>query len=210
VAQGPRGCWDSIGWSSVCTGTGRPEQKADDDERDDPVIVKMPSIAEENKFQNSATDIDRQIAASISRQGVGIGQCLFDALKNLEPSGGATVDDDEVLPAAKKRKIRIDPGAVDRIMQTFGEAVADTQLESTTTKSATSAPRALLRGRLDHYNRVGQNWRMVIDNVKLKERFPLRSDRKKRNKNIIWDGTREKREEIAIDEKVQILAYNDV
>jgi hypothetical protein len=170
----------------------------------------MPSIAEENKRQNSATDTDRQIAASISRQGVGIGQCLFDALKNLEPSGVATVDDDEVLPAAKKRKIRIDSGAVDRIMQTFGEAVADTQLESTTTKSVTSAPRALLRGRLDHYNRVGQNWRILIDKVKLKERYPLPSDRKKRNKNIIWDGTSEKREEIAMDEKVQILAYNDV
>ncbi len=151
----------------------------------------MPSIAEDNKkCQNSATDIDRRIAASISRQGVGIGQCLFDALTNLEPEGGATVDDDEVLPATKKRKIIIDSGAVDRVMQTFGEAVADTQLESTTTKSATSAPRAVLRGRLDHYNRVGQNWRILIDNVKLKERFPLPSDRKKRNKNSSLVGSR--------------------
>jgi hypothetical protein len=158
----------------------------------------------EEKDENHAST---RLVASISCQGVAIGQCLNDALRSLESSEGGR---HERQPPSKRQKISIDSEAVDRIMQTFGEAVADTQLESNCTKSTPSAPRALLKGRLDHYNRVGKNWRILIDHVKLKERAPISHEKKKRgDKRSLWQVGGVGREEIAIEQKVQILAYND-
>jgi hypothetical protein len=143
----------------------------------------MSTTIEEKDENHASTSI--RLVASISCQGIAIGQCLNDALRSLKSSEG---ERHERQPPSKRQKINIDSEAVDRIMQTFGEAVADTQLKSNSNKSTPSAPRALLKGRLGEFNRVGQNWRILIDHVTLKERAPASREKKKRgDKTSLWE-----------------------
>lgn len=161
----------------------------------------------QNKIRASASFPDREIVASISCQAVSIGQCLENALRGLDSSDG---DQDKMQHPKKRQKIIMDSEVGDRIMKSFGEAIADTQLQSNLSKSTPSAPRALLTGRLDHYNRVGHNWRILIDNVKLKGREQMPKESKKRGtKPSLWEECGNKQEEVVIEQKVQILAYND-
>jgi hypothetical protein len=169
----------------------------------------MSSTAEKDHDNGSEPVADQKLVASISIQAVAIGRCLHEALENAGHSFSEG-QRDERQSARKRQKINFDSGAADRIMQTFGEAIAKTQLKPDHTSAAATAPRALLRARLDHYNRVGQNWRLLIDNVKLKERAPLSVERKTRNRTSLWETGGGSGEEIAIKQQMQILSYNDV
>jgi hypothetical protein len=144
---------------------------------------------------------DRQTVASVARQGTVLGQCLGEALASLQQQ------DEESSPSAKRRKVQLDTSAVNRILQTFGEAVADT---STGEDSKNPAPAALLSGRLDHYNRVGQNWRIVLDDIKLQSRLPLDRNRRRSDHHSLWKVDSVEQNEISIPGKAQILAFDDL
>jgi hypothetical protein len=146
------------------------------------------------------TSPDRQTIASVARQGTVLGQCLGEALASLQPQ-------DEESPSAKPRKAQLDASAVNRILQTFGEAVADTSTEEDSKKPA---PAALLSGRLDHYNRVGQNWRIVLDDMKLQPRLPLEKNRRRSDLHSLWKVDPAQQKEISISGKAQILAFDDL
>jgi hypothetical protein len=143
---------------------------------------------------------DRQTVASVARQGTVLGQCLGEALASLQRQ-------DEESPSAKRHKVQRDASAVNRIFQTFGDAVADTSTEQ---DSKTPAPAALLSGRLDHYNRVGHNWRIVLDDVKLQPRLPLDRSRRRSDRHSLCKVDSVKQKEIFIPGKAQILAFDDL
>ncbi|CAJ1945397.1 unnamed protein product [Cylindrotheca closterium] len=93
-------------------------------------------------------------------------------------------------------------------------------------RSPRSAPRALLYGRLDHYNRIGQNWRLVVENVRVTKRKQLLRERTKRKRCSLWRaasippvGCRDERNQECNEgrnlvfhecEEIQILGYDDL
>eukprot|EP00980_Cylindrotheca_fusiformis_P020721 scaffold7738_cov133-Cylindrotheca_fusiformis.AAC.30 len=174
----------------------------------------------EKPSTNQAPAFDRDFVASISSSSTVLGQCLRTALmemkephKQQEAQHEHKEGDSEEGPAPKR--IKLDLEAVDSIMQSFGGAMADTQIKSnellvsTTKQHESRVPRAILHARLDHYNRVGQNWRIAIDNVKIKRRHKLFDERPRRRKRVSFFRSDDK-STVPIAGETQILAYNDL
>jgi hypothetical protein len=91
------------------------------------------------------------------------------------------------------------------VQECFGTSVATTDWNV--------APRAILRGRLDHYNRFQGQWRIVIDTQAELGPRPkdnhVGNNKRKRDESIMF--SLEKGDNaIKLDDKVQILVYNDV
>ena len=136
----------------------------------------------------------------------------------FEPGAGSPIQQDN-----QPKRIGTDDNAATTILKAFS-----TSAGSTPNKTKDTAPRALIRGRCDYYNRFGPNWRIVLDQVELKRRpFPSEMKRRKRlrkHRESIWDrdtgGSR--RDDGATPEgslhitqgdrieKVQLLAYGDM
>ena len=154
---------------------------------------------------------ERRVVTSMSRKGISIGHCLQEALAKIESSSDDTNASSDTQESRKRPRISFDPASVNRIMQTFGEAVADSKVESDEQKTQTTAPRCLLVGRLDHYNRRSESWRIVVDNAKLRRRLPSYSETKRRgDKKSLWNAASDPDDEITLDQKVQILTYDDL
>lgn len=158
----------------------------------------------ENNISNngppSAPAIDRKYVASLSSSSVALGQCLRSALASIEYNQ----EEEEQGPA---KRIKLDSDATDCILRTLGESMTDTQLN----QEDSTAPRVLLKGRLDHYNRVGQNWRIMIDNVEIQERPARLTERaKRRTAKPLWNPDEEKSATLPDKQEIQILAFNDL
>jgi len=103
----------------------------------------------------------------------------------------------------------MDNKSMDRIIKSFGEAVAETDHDS--------APRALLRGRCDYYNKFGQNWMISVDQVRIKSRPKKLKKRRRNDRPSLWDRdddgtakTTTTEKEIPVKGKIQLLAYGDL
>lgn len=77
--------------------------------------------------------------------------------------------------------IRMDESISKSIMEEYGNAVATTNFDVQKSESIdyklvhasatnTTAPAAMLRGEIDHYNRIGDRWRIVVKNAVIKPR----------------------------------------
>ncbi|CAB9512835.1 expressed unknown protein [Seminavis robusta] len=161
---------------------------------------------------------DANVVGSIAQQGI-IGQCLRDALQDVMDQQEGTVDGDVVGAEeqddddnsddnpSNNKKIKLGEHMVDGIMQRFGQAVAES--------SSHDAPPALLRGRMDHYNRFNDKWRIIVKDVTLKRRVALPVDRKKKARTSLWEKVGEQetvRMEAAAasSSSLQLLAYDDL
>jgi|Transcript_22339 hypothetical protein len=169
-------------------------------------------------------------------------------LETLEGFGNDEKDAscDPPTLAARKELLReacgIDSGMVECLMNTLGESVAQTRwsvnvaeeeddsiVPTTTANQSTrehtntvvAPPKALLRGRVDHFNRVGGKWRIVATNVEIRQRVNLDTSTnkrtKKRDRSSLWDTSGNAIVEdpseynsIQLKGTVQILAYDDV
>jgi len=146
-----------------------------------------------------------------------IGVALQQALCN-EGTGDHNRDDGHAHLSEKK--IKLDRPAIDRILQSFGRAVARTQHEQreilmkrTTQPQATSsapAPCALLHGRVDHFNRRGGKWRLMVHDAKIIARKPLDRNRRKRERRPLWNAMEEGQPEPFKIARLEVLAYNDI
>ena len=155
----------------------------------------------------------------------------------------------------KEQQIKVTSDVTDAILNSFGRAVANTKWRRSSISNSESGgghgkeqkkvsdegiaqspepemfpPAALLIGRLDHYNRVNQNWKIVIDNVKLKPRnsnddnegqYSIKKkktlNRRKSDRESIFLNTSVEKEEeegqqeeITINGQLHIHAYDDV
>jgi hypothetical protein len=174
---------------------------------------------------------NREVAVAAACNGLHIGKCLqeaLDALTNDEEDENLAdekdADGEEGQPLSKNTRIKLGKNDTDCILRAFGEAVADTSWKSSSMSSSSSSPLngsnnstlpscppvALLRGRLDHYNRVGKNWRIVVDDLQLKERAPLQCNQRKRRRRSLWNVDKEKQVEISISGTLHIHAYDDL
>jgi hypothetical protein len=107
--------------------------------------------------------------------------------------------------------IRVDQRMVTNILQAFGKSVAQSQQErysqelqqqqkqQGTSTAATNAsvepPAALLKGRLEHYNRRNTKWRIVLKDVDFQRRRPLDKNRRKRERISLWQVGREQQQQ---------------
>jgi len=73
--------------------------------------------------------------------------------------------------------IRMDKSISKSIMEAYGKAVAESNFDQTPSSeqsnliaSNSAAPAAMLTGEIDHYNRIGDRWRIVIKNAVIKPR----------------------------------------
>lgn len=133
--------------------------------------------------------------------------------------------------------------SIDRIMHTFGESVAQSHViesdnfNNRTVDAASSGsgspdrpqlkgPSVLLRGRLDHYNKLSSKWRILVRDAEIVERKEIDSNRRSREKPSLWKVMSEDGEEQETTEAptsnlgrskvwklpgpLEILAYNDL
>jgi hypothetical protein len=143
------------------------------------------------------------VVADLSCQGT-LAMTLRDALLEFQEEGESSQSID-----------------VDRVMQAFGESVAQCQqeqylLEAVTRTSnsedvAKLAPAALLRGRVHHYNRFGSKWRIVVEDVEIHPRKPLDPQRRKRERPSLWSLIPEDDAAPVLQlPRLEILLYNDI
>jgi hypothetical protein len=183
----------------------------------------MPSSVDQegNDNDGAAPDFDPRFASSLCGSSVPLGQCLRQAVGSIisqQSDNDEDEDGDEYghedleerkKKALRKRKtINLHPEGALSIIQSFGKSMADTQLDP----APCGAPRAILNARMDHYNRVGQNWRIVVDKVELQRRPDLLERRQAgKRKASLWKSETESTEiPLPRKQKVQILVFNDV
>jgi hypothetical protein len=174
----------------------------------------------------------------IAQQGI-IGHCLREALqdclddtdaahqKNDEHpqeddvsalSGGSKAASSIPQPRKKSRNMmKLQPRMVDSVIKRFGQAVAETNWRNSLSSSwgkngerkRNEPPAALLKGRIDHYNRLGGKWRIVVEGGQLKRRVRLARDRSKKVRPPLWDAMADQ-ETVALPTSLQLLAYDDL
>lgn len=201
--------------------------------------------------QDSGSESIHNFIVSISSSNTPLGKCLEEALVSLKMSNSTEdtirqkFEDSGVGSEGEAEKCNpahyVDSDAIQSIRQAFGGSIARSQtresrklsigspndsLLCSKVKSCEDAPGSLLYGRLDHYNRVGQNWRLVIDNIRITERYPIFHERAaKRRRRSFWhsnsppcEGGKEQSRNVQNPERlifsdyveIQILGYNDI
>mmetsp|Transcript_18627 Transcript_18627/g.52048 ORF Transcript_18627/g.52048 Transcript_18627/m.52048 type:complete len:187 (+) Transcript_18627:844-1404(+) len=109
--------------------------------------------------------------------------------------------------------VRMDRQSADRITKSFQEAVAESRICHESDKDL--APRALVRGRCDYYNKYGQNWMVVIDRAQIKSRPRKFTKRRRDDRPSLWDRDDDRtamttKKELVLRAKIQLLAYGDI
>jgi hypothetical protein len=142
---------------------------------------------------------DPELTSQIASKGA-IGQALEQALEDLQaellaPPIAASLASGEEHSKLPDGAI-ITPTAIHCIQEAFGRSVA-------TTSHWEAAPAALMKGRLDHYNRFQGQWRIVVDS---QSQVAPRPPNDKKRKESLFTGT----DTVELTDKVQILVYNDL
>ncbi|VEU43591.1 unnamed protein product [Pseudo-nitzschia multistriata] len=113
----------------------------------------------------------------------------------------------------EKCAVRMDSQSMNRILKSFQEAVVESRLCHKPDNG--KAPRGLLKGRCDYFNRYGQNWMVLMDEVQIKARPQKFTKRRRDDRPSLWDRDDDKtakttKKEIVVKEKMQLLAYGDI
>lgn len=144
--------------------------------------------------------------------GLALQQALYEESESEEEDQG---EEEEETPSDK---IQLDQPAIKQVLQSFGKAITQSQhdqqeMELNKEAKATGnlpAPAALLRGRVDHFNRLGGKWRLVVHDAKIIGRRPLDRNRRKRERPSLWRVLKEGQPEPTQIQRLEILAYNDI
>jgi len=158
-----------------------------------------------------------KVIFDVSCQGT-IGLALQQAL--CEESDNDDNEGEQQEDEASTPRIKLDKPAINQILLSFGRAIVQSQqdqhemelknVESKTAASAVPAPAALLRGRVDHFNRHGGKWRLMVHDAQIIARKPLERNRRKRERPSLWNAMKEGQSEPAKIPRLEILAYNDI
>lgn len=172
--------------------------------------------------------------ASAVLTGTIIGRSLQDALRSLQREDSRVVEtsdatetadsedeDDppirEVVPkpstSTSSSTVKMNDGCMGNILQAFQEGIVQSQIHRFPEKDG--APRVLVKGRCDSYNRYGQNWMVAMDSVKLKARPTKFRKRRRNDRPSLWDrdnddNHKNPQREVVLKEKIQLLAYGDI
>lgn len=131
-----------------------------------------------------------------------------------------TAEGEEETSVASRSRVstaspKLKPEMLDPITKSLGEAIARSQQQQHDHPSPEEAVAAVLRGRVDHYNRRGAKWRIVVDGAEIRRRLPLEGRRRGRERPSLWEVSEGKKKQAkkagtVKSTKLEILAYNDV
>lgn len=173
----------AIGPIGICLETALDELKAEDN-----------LICNDNDIDGRSNDIDEEITdVPDDRQNKKRKQPIEDDSSDDAYAAATKKPAAEQNEGASRNNvnlIRIDESMSKSILESYSNAVATTKYDqgkkvhpgsstpSTTTTAAEteSAPAAMLQGEIDHYNRVGGQWRIVVKNAVLKPRSMKKID----------------------------------
>lgn len=150
---------------------------------------------------------DKRLVGQIA-QGGPIGQCLHKALDDLVAESFAQQADEEDTD----KNASFDNKMAQRVMTSFGRAVAESR------DDWNDCPAALLRGRVDYYNKMEQKWRIVVEDGEIRPRVSLENGRsRKKQKVSLWDAASvaqgdtqgDQPQSVKLSGALQILAFND-
>lgn len=119
--------------------------------------------------------------------------------------------------------IDLSPESVDRIILAFGQAVVQSHFEQFSNElkkrnrhdngeaesQQSEPPAALLRGRINNYNRLSSKWRFVVDNVEIQPRKALDRNRRKRERPSFWQLCDQQPSASVMISQLEILVYSD-
>lgn len=137
----------------------------------------------ESELWKGPPEVPETIATDLSCQG-SIASALHQTLQEIQQ--------EEILS--------FDDAASSRILQSFGEAV----LESRNNPDLPQGPAIRLTGRLEHFNRYQNKWRLVVDEAQLKQ--ITRSSSKKKDPVRAEEPNLTETSNI----RLEILAHNDI
>lgn len=157
----------------------------------DELIAEDNLICNDNDIDGRSNDIDEEITdVPDDRQNKKRKQPIedsSDAAATKKPA--AEQNEDASCKYASRNNanlIRIDESMSKSILESYSNAVATTKYDqgkkvhpgssTPATAETTSAPAAMLQGEIDHYNRVGGQWRIVVKNAVLKPRSMKKID----------------------------------
>jgi len=150
---------------------------------------------------------DAALVAQFAKAGP-IGQCLSEALNDLVSESFAQEVEQEAQESNNEDdevKVPFDSTMATSVMNSFGRAVAESDWKG--------CPAALLRGRVDHYNKMDQKWRIVVEDAEIRPRMtPEKGQARKKQKVSLWDAsesTNDQPQNTPLYGSLQILAYND-
>lgn len=164
------------------------------------------------------------VAGDASCHGV-LGASLLDTLQDLktqtmlDKEGGGTLDverlsdqesDVEKLERAEKPP-QLSEESMDRILSALGGSMAKFYSTPSLGTSAT-APSVLLRGRVDHFNRRNNKWRIVVKDAQFRHRVDLGRNRRMRERPSLWDVSKADKDMDSQSPKLnlELLAFNDI
>eukprot|EP00559_Dactyliosolen_fragilissimus_P001005 CAMPEP_0184857694 /NCGR_PEP_ID=MMETSP0580-20130426/2846_1 /TAXON_ID=1118495 /ORGANISM="Dactyliosolen fragilissimus" /LENGTH=203 /DNA_ID=CAMNT_0027353435 /DNA_START=118 /DNA_END=726 /DNA_ORIENTATION=- len=144
-------------------------------------------------------------------------KCLEEALEDITSDkfeiSGSKIQG--INTSLRRKKIKLDESFKAKILQSYTDAVTSTRWDKDTNepphdrsstnlegKNITSTaksigekslpPAALIRGRLEHFNRIGGQWRIVVSDAEIRPR--VSTERKKKrgvSKLSLWDASEE-------------------
>lgn len=105
----------------------------------------------------------------------------------------------------------IDNKIADRILASFAKAVSDTKWHG----GPKCPPSALLKGRVEYYNRFDGSWDITVADAEMRPRVILDANRKKRARDrpSLWDVSLTEQKgipSIKLDGTLQVLVYDDL
>ena len=156
---------------------------------------------------------DSQLVQKIALLGP-IGQALQESLQDMVHESllkELHESDQEQGQVETTTEAVIDDTIADRILASFAKAVSDTKWHG----GPKSPPSALLKGRVEYYNRFDGSWDITVADAELRPRVILDVNRKKRSRDrpSLWDvSLREQKEtpSIKLEGTLQVLVYDDL
>lgn len=194
-------------------------------------------LAEESNSNPSTDSINQEQEQIMDHTNVNATSTATAATSTEETESNQNNDASEQLvpPLTQTPLVKMDQLMVTRILQAFGTSVAHSQQKrysqqqqqqhrgTTATSTATvEPPAALLKGRLQHYNRRNSKWRILLRDADFQRRKPLEKNRRKRERSSLWrereqDGgeststrTPTTKNSTTLNCTLEILAYNDL
>lgn len=121
---------------------------------------------------------------------------------------GSSNDNDNDAYRSDMAALFSNPAMIQQIQRSLGEALQSPILD---------APAALMRGRIDHYNRHNTKWRWAVDDVEFRPRHALTDrNRPKKTQRSLWDLLEDEDTNDSSQSRkrpklnLEILAYNDL
>ena len=172
----------------------------------------------------NAWEADGPVAETIAKDpscyGI-LGQTLADALQMFESQAPLTttkgdtmkrsLNDDETEKDDNVSGIQLSSEASSRIFNVLGESIAKVHAKDS---SAGNPPSALLRGRVDHFNRRNNKWRIAVTAAQFRKRCDLKRNRRMRERPSLWHVSQDNASPRTTTDptklSLEILVFNDI